>query len=296
MRGMVQPLKDSHLKIAAEIDGQELVHDGNPGSTEGAISAMARRLDVSEEEMNKRFLRAYWFDGIGATLLKGKGVIAGNGRIQYGMVADGVGYLAVVSMGGYAGGDTDTLHEELPALNAVMEDALSLFGANAATAVIVDLSVNSGGYDFIGQAIAGRFASSSVVAFRKRPGDVPDSPDFAIRVEPAAGIRFAGPVYVLTSDMTKSAGEVATLSMRALGNVRHVGAPTRGAFSTVLDKYLPNGWVLSLSNEIYTDHRGVRWEGRGIEPDARIPVFNSDDPMTGHVDAVHAVVELIDRH
>jgi carboxyl-terminal processing protease len=84
--------------------------------------------------------------------------------------------------------------------------------------------------------------------------------------------------------------------MRALDNVRHVGEPTRGAFSNVLEKCLPNGWCLSLSNEIYTDHRGEVWEGRGIEPDVPISVFNPSDPLTGHPEAVRAVIELINRH
>lgn len=295
MRGLALPLKDSHLKIVAEIDGREVIHDGNPGTTEAAIDALARQRGIRVKEMLGQFRRTYWFEGIGRTLLEGKGVIAGNGRIQYGMVTDEIGYLAFVTMGGYVSGDTETSHVELSALDTVMEDALALFNTKGVKAVIVDLSMNTGGYDFIGSAIAGRFAASSTIAFTKRPGDYPEGHDFAIRVEPAAGARFMGPVYLLTSDMTKSAAEVMALSMRALDNVRHVGEPTRGAFSTVLDKYLPNGWCLSLSNEIYTDHRGEVWEGRGIEPDVRIPVFNPSDPLTGHPGAVRAVIELVGR-
>ncbi|MGH8601576.1 MAG: S41 family peptidase [Gammaproteobacteria bacterium] len=295
MRGMVLPLRDSHLQITAEVDGLAVVHDGNPGKTEGAIDSMASRLGINRKEMLGQFRRTYWFDGIGDALLKGKGLIAGNGRIQYGMVADNIGYLAIVTMGGYVNGETDSLHAELSALDTVMEDALTFFNKERAKAIIVDLSMNTGGYDFVGTAIASRFAASSTVAFTKRPGDYRAAQEFAIRVEPAVGSRFAGRVYLLTSDMTRSAAEVMTLSMRALDNVTHVGEPTRGAFSTVLEKCLPNGWCLSLSNEIYTDHRGEVWEGRGIEPDAPISVFNPSAPLTGHPEAVRAVIELIDR-
>lgn len=294
MRKLVLPLKDSHLKLEAEIDGQALVHDGNPGRTEAAIDAMAHRRGIDPGEMVGQFRRTFWFEGIGNTLLEGKGTVAANGRIQYGMIGRDVGYVAFVTMGGYVDGDDATLDQELPALDAVMEDALALFASRHAKALIVDLSLNTGGYDFIGAAIAGRFAASSVVAYTKRPGDASGTRDFAISVEPAAGARYTGPVYVLTSDMTRSAAEVLTLSMRALDNVRHVGEPTRGSFSTVLDKCLPNGWCLSLSNEIYTGHDGQVWEGRGIEPDVKIPVFDRIDPMTGHLDAVRTVVALID--
>jgi carboxyl-terminal processing protease len=124
------------------------------------------------------------------------------------MATGNIGYLALVTMGGYVNGDTDTLHAELSALDTVMEDALTLFNKEQAKAIIVDLSMNTGGYDFVGTAIAGRFAASSAVAFTKRPGDYREAQEFAIRVEPSAGSRFLGPVYVLTSDMTKSAAEV----------------------------------------------------------------------------------------
>jgi carboxyl-terminal processing protease len=121
--------------------------------------------------------------------------------------------------------------------------------------VIVDLSLNSGGYDFVARAIAGRFAATRALAC--------------------------------------TAGEVAVLCFRTQPHVRHLGEPTRGGLSTVLSKPLPNGWRLSLSNEIFADHRGEVWEGRGIPPEVRIPVFDPVAPM-GHAEAVRAVLGIID--
>ena len=65
-------------------------------------------------------------------------------------------------------------------------------------------------------------------------------------VEPSKRARYLGPVYLLTSDVTLSAAEVFALYMRALPNVIHVGETTRGAFSDMIEKPLPNGWTLSL--------------------------------------------------
>lgn len=295
MSELLRPLRDSHIKIEAEIDGEEVVYDGRPGKTDLAVAAWAERNGISPREAIGQFRRGYWFDDIRDSLLRGAGTIAGNGRIQYGMVAEHIGYVAVASMGGFVNGELDTAYEELSVLDAAMDGALSLFEEERARAVILDLSLNTGGYDFVGLAIAGRFAAEREVAYTKRAGDDADAKDFTIYVEPAEGRRFTGPVYVLTSDMTKSAGEVAPLAMRSLRNVRHVGERTRGSFSTVLTKYLPNGWILSLSNEVYTDPGGVVWEGKGIEPHTEIPVFRPQNPFAGHVEAVRAVIALIDE-
>jgi hypothetical protein len=112
-----------------------------------------------------------------------------------------------------------------------------------ARAVILDISNNDGGFDSVAQHIAGRFAERPALAYRKIAFGAKDG---------AAGLRGhtvtartpLGPVFLLTSDITLSAGEVLALYMRALPNVRHVGETTRGAFSDTTNKPLPNGWTL----------------------------------------------------
>lgn len=295
MSELVRPLRDSHIKIEAQIDGERRVYDGNPGKTDIAVAEWGARNGIAAREAVGQFRRAYWFDDIRDTLLAGQGVLAANGRIQYGMVAPGVGYVAVVSMGGFVNGEGDTAHRELGVLDAAMEEALVLFEDKQARAVIVDLSLNTGGYDFVGLAIASRFTEERKLAYLRRAGDDSMAEDFAIWVEPAAGRRFTGPAYVLTSDLSKSAAEIGTLALRALDAATHAGERTRGAFSTVLSKHLPNGWVLSLSNEVYTDPAGVIWEGQGIEPEWAIEVFDPQNPLTGHVEAVRTLVDAIEK-
>ena len=269
------------------------MYDGGRGKTDVAIAEWASRTGITEDEAVGRFRRGYWIDDIQKSLLGGNGVMAGNGRIQYGIHADGIGYIAFVSMGGYIDGEFATAYQEPAVLDSVLDSAIALFDSAKVAGVIVDVSLNIGGYDFVGLNIARRFAAERTVAFNRRAGDDPTAKDFALFVEPTAGPSFHGPVYLLTSDLTVSAAEILTLSLRALPNVIHVGERTRGAFSTVLTKYLPNGWELSLSNEIYTDPKGAVWEGRGITPTVPIPVFNANTPTTGHVEAVKHVARLI---
>ena len=180
--------------------------------------------------------------------------------------------------------------DEITAVDAAMERAIKAL--QGAKAIIVDLSQNDGGYDLLARRIAGRFAAERTFAYAKRPGDNADAPIQKLYVEPSEGTRFTGPVYVLTTDETVSAAEILTLSLRALPNVTHVGEPTRGVLSDELSKELPNGWLLTLSNEVYTDSEGQLWEGKGIAPQIDIGVFSKTDVFAGHIEAVRKVVDL----
>ncbi|MCB1633513.1 MAG: hypothetical protein KDI51_02930, partial [Xanthomonadales bacterium] len=105
--------------------------------------------------------------------------------------------------------------------------------------------------------------------------------------------RYTGPLYLLTSDITVSAGEIAVLSLRAFPQVVHAGMPTRGALSDILSKNLDEGWSLNLSNEIYLDHEGVSWEGRGIPPTLALDVFPAANPDGGHAQALQDLLTRI---
>jgi C-terminal processing protease CtpA/Prc len=67
-----------------------------------------------------------------------------------------------------------------------------------------------------------------------------------------------------------SAAEIFSLAMMALPNVTRVGTPTYGILSDSLEKQLPNGWSLGLSNEVYVAADGNLYEGRGIPPNIEV--------------------------
>ena len=77
-------------------------------------------------------------------------------------------------------------------------------------------------------------------------------------------------VYILTSSYSVSAAETMILSTLNFPNFKKVGATTRGAFSNLLEKKLPNGWAYTLSNEIYESINGKVYEAIGIPPDYKI--------------------------
>ena len=68
------------------------------------------------------------------------------------------------------------------------------------------------------------------------------------------------------------------MRLRVLPQVKILGQATQGAHSDVLNKTLPNGWKLGLSNEIYTLADGRVYEGRGIPPTLATSAPDQSDP------------------
>lgn len=294
---LIAPLADSHLGIDAEIDGVSYAYDANPGITETALANFAQRNEISERQAIGEFRQNFWYEGIEKTLLGSNSHMAANNRIQYGMASGKTAYMAVVTMGGYLDGKEGSLPEEGVVINNAMDEILTFFAQNKAEDLILDLSMNSGGYDFVALQIADRFVpNGEITAFRKKAYDWPDSTPFDFKLGRDPGkIRFNGHVYLMVSDLTVSAGEMVPLALRGLDHVTVLGQPTRGAFSTVLNKYLPNGWVFSISNEIYSDRDGKVWEGLGIPPDIELTVFDKENPNKGHVEAVQYAIKLAEK-
>ncbi|MEP2734867.1 MAG: S41 family peptidase [Erythrobacter sp.] len=290
--GLLSQLKDGHVSISATVDGDEGQFIAYPGRTNEAI----QRTHSGEGSAMAAFGRQYLRRDIEDAILGGQGIDFPNERIKYGITGGDIGYMAVMSEGGFASGKNGkdaSPEEELAALEPALDQAMAFFNENSVQAVIIDLSVNSGGYDYLGRAVAARFAKDRTFVYSKFAYDAQNKSPTRIYIEPSSGERFVGPVYVLTSDMTVSAGESLAMSLRALPHVTHAGEATRGSLSDVLVKYLPNGWEITLSNEVYTDHAGDEWEGKGIEPQLPIQVFDPDIPLTGHVDAVEALIKAI---
>jgi len=281
LAGMIDGFSDSHTKLIATIDGERLRQQDGQGET----LPMVRRTGENDWIVG---LFVQLFDEI----LDPGYVHTGEQRLLWGTIDERVGYIQVFTMGGFTGteiSDPAFRDAELAFFDAEMDKAMTAFAEM--DAVILDLSNNRGGYDAIARRLAGLFADEAYVGYRT---EVPGS-SIAPRVrmiEPADDTRFTGPVYLLTSDVTVSGGELATLALQQLPNVTQVGTTTRGSFSTVMSKPLPNGWVVELSNEIVSAPDGRVFEEAGIAPDIEMDVFPADDPVGGHKAAINTIVSI----
>jgi carboxyl-terminal processing protease len=192
---------------------------------------------------------------------------AGNDKLFYGMLDEDIGYLSILTMVGFAAEQ----EEEQKVLAEALDQILSEF--KDANALIIDVRLNSGGFDANALLIASRFADQQRLVFSRqtRQGDG-YTPLREFRVEPRGERQFTKPVVVLTSRATLSAGEIFVMSMRVFPHVTVVGEATAGAHSETLEKSLPNGWRFSLSNQVCTAHDGQVYEGVGIPPNVEVEV------------------------
>lgn len=272
---MIEALGDSHTKLTAEIAGERQRAQGGLGTTLPMV-----RGSIGEGP----WLNAIVDQLLEDTLDPGASLIA-NGRIVEGTLADGrIGYVQIFTMGGFdesvEPGTQSWADAEVAAFDAAFDTILARFAEAGSAALILDLSNNRGGYDVIARRIASRLTDAAYLGYTVTNTGGGDAVPYIVDV--AAEPRFHGPVYLLTSDVTVSGGELATLALRQNPRVIHVGGTTRGAFSTPLPKPLPNGWYLELSNEAFRAPDGTLYEGTGIAPHWPADVFPESDPAAGH--------------
>ena len=288
VRALLANFDDDHVSLQAQVNGRKVVCNTGEGQALRGVAHQARQNGVELNDMIERWKRTVWTKAAEEDLLGSTARTTANGAIKYGLIGDDIGFLSILSMEDFDPSDAD----DAAVLDEALDQAMAAF--SDVKAVIVDVSVNDGGEDALARAIAARFAETRTRAYSKYAGDAREPAPQDIYIEPDE-LRYTGPVYLLTSNVTVSAAEVFTMAMRALPNVTHVGQTTRGALSDVLTKKLPNGWRVTLSNEIYRDSAGNAWEGRGVPPTIPIEVFNGKDSDAAktHLQAVRSVVDLI---
>ena len=253
LRTMLAGVEDPHVELHAEVAGEPRSLDPGKGRTLKRI-----RAEFGDELLDEHDWLPDYRRGILSAVLRGKGQQRANDRLIWGRVGD-IGYLNLLSMEGLSDGGA---REDRAVLDAALDEALAAF--RGARAVIVDVSYNLGGYDGVSRLAAARFADARRLAYTKVARGAQNVEPQPFHVEPSRRVSYLGPVYLLTSDVTVSAGETFTLSMRALPNVVHVGGTTRGALSDQFEKPLPNGWSLAVAAEIYRDPDGHWYEVWGI--------------------------------
>ncbi len=296
---MVAPIEDSHLSLEAEINGREFTVDPVTTALSRGAIRLAAENGTSKQEIVLATLDQYWNQGVAEGILGGHGHETGGGKLRYGLIDDTIGYINVLMLAGYTSNDffsdTDVLDDsaEHQRINAILDEIMISFASANVSAVIIDASLNFGGSDYMGREIAARFTDRQRLAYTKAAFDAAGAPETSVYVVPTERPSFDGPVYLMTTDSTVSAGEIMTMALRALPNVTHVGQSTNGSLSDVLDKTLPNGWALTLSNEIYRDHIGIAWEGRGISPEISLDIFDEATLVDGHPSAVGTLVAHI---
>lgn len=270
---MVKPLYDAHVAV---LDGDRHFAQVRPGTTmlsgelDTEVKSYVVRSDLKGEEPQE----------------------FANGRISYADLPGGQGYLRISGFVGYSSQDHAPYAAELAELDKALDAVLTAERTDALTGLVIDLRVNGGGSDSLGLHIAERLTDTPYLAYRKRtrytrPQTVP--------VEPAQGVpRYGGPVAVLTAGTTVSAGETFTQAlMDRPGRTVRVGENTQGVFSDIMERALPNGMEVWLPNEEFLTRSGRTFDGAGIPPHIRTPVFTEEEFATNRDSAFDTAVSVL---
>jgi hypothetical protein len=289
---MVEKINDPHVFITNAKPGAEnisyaspeahglaaAVREALPGKTTNIYRNTADRIEQSIETL------------IRYELLAGKFKTAHNERLLWGMLTTNVGYLrSSQSMGLFPPGTSrEQMYLQLDTtLDNIFTDLKN------ARALIIDVTMNTGGASFIADKIAGRIVRKKTFAYQARLMTVSGLAEpFTKTLVPTPRPRFSGPVVVLISSNTVSAGESFPLILGGLPNVTLYGEKTLGAISSYMMMKLPNGWRVGVPNYVITDRKGKWYEGQGIPPDIRATVFNPKKLVSGYLDFVSSAVKL----
>ncbi|KUL53022.1 MULTISPECIES: S41 family peptidase [unclassified Streptomyces] len=263
-RDMVAPLYDAHVSVG---DIEHYFAHGRPGTvlpTE-EFDAEVKKHIVRRDLKNARGVRDF-----------------GNGRITYADLPGERGYLRISGFGGYAD-EGAPYSAERAELDKALDAILTEERVERLKGLVIDLRVNGGGSDALGIRVAERLTDASYVAYTKRARNDPADPakytrPEPIRVSPAEAPRYTGPVAVLTGGSTVSAGETLTQALiDRPGRVVRIGEPTQGVFSDIMGRVLPNGMGAVLPNEQYLTRTGDTFDGPGIPPHLKEPVFTEEE-------------------
>lgn len=212
--------------------------------------------------------------------------------LKWGIMEDNVGYIVVKAMWlyadltipealieekGYVDAYVETFHQmdegsyiekEVAGVRSLMD--LAMNDLKDTRAIVIDQRFNGGGQDAVSFEILKRFnpEKRKVVTTKLKQGSG-YGPLQTLYLD-ASPQPYTQPVYVLTSQQTGSAAEAFAICSMAIPHMQRIGSATQGALSTALEKTLPNGWVFSISNEVYMDTQGNSYENIGVPVDYEI--------------------------
>lgn len=290
MGRIVTLTQDQHTRIISE-DGESRQYRGEPSSRMLKESFYGQdSIKSFEYYINEFFYLNY--QNITNDILRRKGYKVANGKIEYGDITREIGYIHIHSMARFASNDLSR-KQHVDTLDFYMAKIMESFQHKKA--IIVDVSFNFGGFDAAGLTIAGYFTDKpqhAYTAYKFQEGRLHKGTTFTVM--PAAKYNFTKPVYLLTTDISRSAAESFTLQMQALPNVTTVGTRTLGILSSMLNKSIGQ-YHLTVSNEKYLTSEGKDFEAKGVDVDIEMEVFTKENMFYGHRDTVKKIVGLIEK-
>jgi carboxyl-terminal processing protease len=259
--GLLGPLNDNHVTLSPT--GSELSRYNS-----GILGKLKTFTDFKLSVVKNNYLT---------------GFTEYSNTLQYGRINDRIGYIHFSEI-------TEGIRFYEKAFDKILDDFKNTDG------IIIDIRNNGGGIDKEAVYIAGRFTDETKTAFKFRLKNGPEKDNFTqfyeYTLKPEGGTQYLKKVVVLTHRFSVSAAETFTLTMKRNRNVTIIGDTTSGAFSDIIKRELPNGWIYTISIGDWRDAEGVSYEGTGIPPDLVIR-NKADDIAKGKDEVLEKAIGVI---
>lgn len=268
---MIKALNDRHVALFA---ADRTIRSAGVGEFE---TLWGKEHGVEEDGAVMAGYRAAVRKHVTQDVLRGR--FSDEAALTWGWAAPGIAYVhvATMSQNQYSAMKNHSVSHADFLQQMALAMAQALRQMRGAKALIVDARFNDGGSPGVALRLAGSFTPRRHLAFtRKAVLGAGYTETQEVYIEPSTDKPFTGPIVYLQSGTTTSAAEIFTLAMMSLPQVTRIGTPTYGVLSATLDKTLPNGWRVSLSNEVYMASDGKCYEGSGIPPDIRSATLPGD--------------------
>lgn len=287
---VVTSTKDHHTKIVSET-GQVMQYRSVKSADTLAAAFKEQSAITNQNEYINEFFKGN-YKNISDSLLHGEGKKAANGKIEWGSLNNKIGYIHIHSFNDF-GPKGSTRAQQIDSITNVMEQIMAEFAEKQA--LIVDVSFNFGGYDPAALAIAGFFTDKPVFSYTSQVNDNGRFYDESkVYVYPSGKAHFVKPVYLMTSDITRSAAEVFVLAMKSLPQVKLVGSNSLGIQSSMLGKSI-GPFYCTCSNQRLLSSNNKCYEVTGVTPDILVKVFPKKNILSGHMMAVRSIMSHIEN-
>ncbi|MEM9391226.1 MAG: S41 family peptidase [Bacteroidota bacterium] len=282
--------RDQHTKVIRE-DGTSRQYRVTP-SAQLVRNAFDKQDSI--QDLNEYFGLFFKnnYQNISDSLLQGKGNKMANGKIEWGSLNDDIGYIHLHSLAGFLSREF-TRRQQIDSLNSWMKHIVTVLEHKKA--LIIDVSFNFGGYDATALTVASYFTDTQVFSHTSQVynnGEFYDEDNVA--VYPSDSKSFTKPVYVLMTDISRSAAESFAMMMSALPSVKLVGTPTLGTLSGMLGKSI-GSYYTTYSNQRLVTPEGEHYEVTGVQPDIELPIFFEDNIFQSHKIAVRKLAKIIQK-
>lgn len=231
------------------------------------------------------------------TYLNGQVRYLASGKLRFGLLEDGVGYLEVFSLNDIYSNFTRS--ESIRRWEEDLDEVFQFFFESEASSVIVDVRRNGGGDSKFGLLLASRFLKGNkrLIFTESYPidgsFDVYSEP-YEQYIEPSERPSFEGKLILLTSRITSSAAEILTLGIDAIPRAVLIGQPSHGVLSRT-ERVLLNGWVVSITAGIVRTAGGAHYEVSGIPVDIVTSIFEQSDISQGKDSALEMALDRLSQ-